>query len=273
MFFFTRVCTIYICAALGGFIAALADIVQKEEASAVSKLTSLTARHLGLLMAPYWVLIVLVILAVALCFVFQPSDRKQSFVVGMGIIAAVMTVTPYKQPPTGAPLPPAQTPVSSAAGSPKILWLVGQGIPNDRTWAENPDVFTVEIRNSAHAVVEVGLSVFNPVQGQDYYQKSAVQMGQAASLNFDLQNLPEGETLYYSFDIDGVRLPPQPFIKGFRGVAVSALVTDTGVSMASHANAQVTRYPRHSLPGSVGPQGILEESNSIIRKLQMPFGW
>src|SRR4051812_25125326 len=61
-----------------------------------------------LVMRPYVILLVLVLLATALCFVFQPGDRKQSFAVGVGIIAAIMTVTPYRQPPTGIAAPPRQ---------------------------------------------------------------------------------------------------------------------------------------------------------------------
>jgi hypothetical protein len=64
--------SIYVCAAIGGFLAAIADLVQKEDASAVVKMTKVTARHMEVLMQPYWILMVLVLLAAALCFVFQP---------------------------------------------------------------------------------------------------------------------------------------------------------------------------------------------------------
>ena len=59
--------TIYACAAIGGTIAAIADLVQKEKASAVLKMTTVSARHLDLAVPPLYIFLVVVSSWVCCC--------------------------------------------------------------------------------------------------------------------------------------------------------------------------------------------------------------
>jgi hypothetical protein len=191
-----RTATVYICAAIGGFVAAIADMVQKEDASAIAKMTSVSARHMAVTMQPHWILLLLVILATALCFVFQPTERKQSFGVGVGIIAAIMTVTPYKQPPTGAPLIE-----KIDRGHLGALLHYAQ--------ANVADVFEVQAANLGQSAAVVGVSVFLKSSSQELYQKNVLEPGSAGQFRFDLKDSSASDRIGYLVDVNGIRLQPR----------------------------------------------------------------
>lgn len=265
-----RATIIYICAALGGLVAAIADVVQKEEASAVVKLTSMSARHLGLVMQPLYVLACLVCLAVALCMVFQPADRRQSFGVGMAIIAVIMTVTPYKQPLTGLPgSGPAGVNSSKLNGMVEIAsneekpalggYLSGGGI------GFPSPIFVMEVTNTSQVPAVVGVSVFLPTTGTEFYQKNIANPGQTIQVPFSLEGLLPGNQFNYRVDVNGRSLTAQSG-EVQHGVTEAELqVGDEGIldgGITGSGNPTNTMFP-----------SSIESPTSIFEQIRKPFAW
>ncbi len=89
-----------IAAAVGGVIAVLADLVQKEEASAIVQLTTVVNQfNEGFAVPVGGMGLLLVVLAVGMNFVLQPRNRLAGFYTGASIITVVMTGVPYDRPP------------------------------------------------------------------------------------------------------------------------------------------------------------------------------
>ncbi len=89
-----------LCAVFGGLLAALADLVQKEHASAVLKISSVVNTYLGLPL-PRWGALLFVVIAAGLVSLIYGADTMQkSFVRGLGVLSVVMTAVPYSTPPT-----------------------------------------------------------------------------------------------------------------------------------------------------------------------------
>ena len=87
-------------AAVGGMIAVLADLVQKEQASAIVQLTTAVNQFSEGFAIPVGGMgLLLVVLAVGMSFVMQPSNRFAAFYTGASIITVVMTGIPYDRPP------------------------------------------------------------------------------------------------------------------------------------------------------------------------------
>lgn len=100
--------------AFGGVLAILADLIQKEQASAVMKVDEALRTTLMLSIPPLIVALLLVGFAVGLCFVFSVDSSKNAFYRGASILTVLMTLVPYKVPlsiPTTPeqPQPPAQS--------------------------------------------------------------------------------------------------------------------------------------------------------------------
>jgi hypothetical protein len=181
--------TIYLCAAIGGTIAALADLVQKEQASAVLKITTISARHLNLALQPLYVFLLVVVLGVLLCFVFQPRNRKAGFAVGAGVIASIMTVTPYQPLQTGQPtdtqdetmLLPGKRGIQLAASDVGMLQLAA-------VWT---DVAVVSVRNDLAVTVEVKVSFYDRNSKRAFQQAQSIATGAVRDFKFSA-NAREG---------------------------------------------------------------------------------
>lgn len=103
-------------AATGGLLAALSDLAQKQDASAVEHLQSALTGVLGLRTYPAVVVLALIVLAVALSFIFSAESNKKAFYIGASILAIMMTAVPYNAPPSLSATPTAKStaePVSS----------------------------------------------------------------------------------------------------------------------------------------------------------------
>lgn len=103
--------------AVGGIVAALADAVQKGEgASAIGKIEKTIETGLleGNNIPQYSVVFLLVGLAVALCFIFEPETKMKAFFVGAGILSIIMTFVPYELPPPFRTNPSNETGVESS---------------------------------------------------------------------------------------------------------------------------------------------------------------
>lgn len=83
---------------VGGTIAALADVVQKQEASAVAKIEAVIETHLleGTSIPQCTVVLFLVLLAVALVFIFEAKTKIKAFLIGASILSLIMTFVPYE---------------------------------------------------------------------------------------------------------------------------------------------------------------------------------
>jgi hypothetical protein len=140
-----------------------------------------------------------VLLAAALCFVFQPTDRKQSFVVGLGIIAAVMTVTPYKQPVTGAP---AKSDIAwDTHGG--LLWQAG-GAPIQLAEA---GVIAIRVVNTTSDENLVTVAMTNRRTGQDFRQRNNVRP--FGTIQFQFEGGNDGDLFYFSVEYNGLRTEAQ----------------------------------------------------------------
>src|SRR5215831_17783775 len=93
-------CYIGAAGAFGSILATLADIIQKEQASAVTKLAEALQTTLRISVSPLHVLLLLVVLAIGLCFVFAVETTKSAFYRGASVLALLMTIVPYKIPPS-----------------------------------------------------------------------------------------------------------------------------------------------------------------------------
>ena len=191
---------LFICAAIGGLCAAIADVVQKDDASAVSKITSVAARNLDLLVKPLWVLLGLVALAMLLCFVFQPRGRRSAFGIGAGVIATIMTVTPYQQPLTGLPPDGGEDSAGMARGL-RVAALEGAIALPVATAAYKTYRFTVA--NRASRRVRVAVAVYDRGSGQEYRQTQVIGAGGSAIFPFALRGLRPGGRIYYTIEADG----------------------------------------------------------------------
>ena len=109
-----RVC-LGMSAATGGVVAVLSDIVQKHEASATEQVRETLGQILGTHTPYLWVAALLLIaLAVILSFIFGSDSNKSAFTTGLGILAFVVTVTPYKAVPNLDTTPAAGTPTTAS---------------------------------------------------------------------------------------------------------------------------------------------------------------
>lgn len=107
-----RVC-LGMSAATGGVVAVLSDIVQKHEASATEEVRDTLGQILGTHPPYLWVAaLLLVALAVIVSFIFGSDSNKSAFTTGLGILAFVVTVTPYKAVPNLDTTPAAGTPTT-----------------------------------------------------------------------------------------------------------------------------------------------------------------
>lgn len=180
----TAMLTIYACAAIGGTIAAIADLVQKEKASAVLKMTTISARHLDLAVPPLYVFLVVVFLGVLLCFVFQPGNRRAGFAVGAGVIASIMTVTPYQPLQTGQPSDSDET-TWHLQGQP--LQLASSDLSTLHLAANLTDIAVIPVTNDLAIPVEVKVSFFDRTSRRAYEQVQAIAPGMTRTFEFAAQ--------------------------------------------------------------------------------------
>lgn len=173
--------TIYVCAAIGGMMAAIADIVQKEQASAVMKLTTVSARHLELPIPPLYIFAIVVFLAVLLCFVFQPGSRRAGFAVGAGVIASIMTVTPYRPLQTGQP---AESDAVTYLAPGSDIQLATSDMGNLVLAMSLTDVAVFPVKNDLAVPVEVKMSFFDRNGQKTFAQVRPIAPGQTTNFEF-----------------------------------------------------------------------------------------
>jgi len=265
--------TIYLCAAIGGTIAALADLVQKEQASAVLKITTISARHLNLALQPLYVFLLVVVLGVLLCFVFQPRNRKAGFAVGAGVIASIMTVTPYQPLQTGQPsdpedstwLIPGQRGIQLAASEIGTLQLAA-------VWS---DVVVVSVRNDLAVTVEVKVSFYDRNSKRAYQQVQTIANGAVRDYKFSAKAQDgriEGE---YFLELAGER---SSYLTASGDAPFRSPDLTLTRAFPSFAESQVDRGALNSYLQAAGPtprpatdaelREIYNKSSGIFQQLQ-----
>ncbi len=91
---------IYLAAAafVGGLVAILADLIQKDVASATLKMANTFDENLGIPYATPVAICLVLLIAIALCFIFEVQTTKRAFYTGASVLAILMTVVPYNLP-------------------------------------------------------------------------------------------------------------------------------------------------------------------------------
>ena len=92
---------IFFSGVVGGIVAVLADIMMKENASAIRKIHEAAINVLELSwFKPYMAAFIIIGLAVAMCLIFleEMDTAPKAFYLGASILAIIMTLTPYKSP-------------------------------------------------------------------------------------------------------------------------------------------------------------------------------
>jgi hypothetical protein len=88
---------------LGVVIAVIADAVQKHDAAAVNVIGEGVHDVFGPAVPNWFVVLLLMAIGIALCFVMEPKSNKQALLVGAGVISFCMTVIPFNPPPGLSP--------------------------------------------------------------------------------------------------------------------------------------------------------------------------
>ena len=181
--------TIYcgLSAATGGLLAVLSDITQKQDASAVEQLKSALRGILGVQTYGWAVALVLILLAVALSFIFSADSNKKAFYLGASILAIMVTAVPYDAKPNLDTIPN-----PSAAGAANDLgWWDRLLIPSPVLAQNAPpstqsSPVTVQIETADKKLVSLAIfTLIDPSNGQ--VKRSRVQ---GSSLRFYVQNRP-----------------------------------------------------------------------------------
>jgi hypothetical protein len=85
--------------AVGGILAILADLIQKDEASSVLRIAYGMQLLTKFAIPSYFAAITVLFLGVALCFIFEAKSPRKACYIGASILSIIMTAVPYKSPP------------------------------------------------------------------------------------------------------------------------------------------------------------------------------
>ena len=96
----SRIAVLLLCGVFGGFIAAFADLMQKEHASAVLKIANTANTYLDVAMPKWVAFLFIAVVAGFVSLIFGADDVKKSFTTGLSALSIVMTAVPYTSPPT-----------------------------------------------------------------------------------------------------------------------------------------------------------------------------
>jgi hypothetical protein len=122
--------------AVGASAAVLADLTQKNEASALLKIGDVVG-------ATWLAALVVVVLAVAVCFIFECPTPRRAFYTGASVLTILMATVPYKIPPSIN-----TNPDKVATAAPRQTgWLLGPSMAyaQARTAAASPVALRVNL--------------------------------------------------------------------------------------------------------------------------------
>jgi hypothetical protein len=122
--------------AVGASAAVLADLTQKNEASALLKI--------GEVVGTTWLAVLIVVaLAVAVCFIFECATPRRAFYTGASVLTILMATVPYKVPP-------------SINTNPDKVAVVA---PQQTSWLLGPSVAYAQTRTAAVAPVTLRVNL------------------------------------------------------------------------------------------------------------------
>src|SRR5437667_3509539 len=84
---------------VGAIVAVLADLMQKDVASAILRMGEVLGDTLHTPSPSVVAMVVVIALAVAVCFIFECDTTTKAFYTGASILTIVMMAVPYKAPP------------------------------------------------------------------------------------------------------------------------------------------------------------------------------
>jgi hypothetical protein len=144
----------------GGVVAVLGDLIQKQDASAALIFASTLNRIFQLGIATWAWALVLVILAVLLCLVFEPDTKPRAFYVGASILTLLMTAVPFKMP-EAAPKPSAVNIGAALQNSPFKLaeYVAADERPGQRSTSPTAKVH-IQIRLPKEARASVPFPIY-----------------------------------------------------------------------------------------------------------------
>jgi len=195
-------------AATGGLIAVLSDIMQKHEASAVEQLQITLGTIFGGQTYLWVAALLLIALAVALSFIFGADNNKAAFTTGAGILAFMVTLTPYK------PLPNLDTaPAPNETTINHVGWWDRLVIPS-RVFAQAPTPsspatpYTVHLEASDGKPITAAIFTLVDARSGQAIRRSRVQGG-------DLRFYVSNQSYLLRVQVDGyqiaeARLDPPP---------------------------------------------------------------
>lgn len=146
---------------IGALIAVLADLTQNSEASALRIIRDRLDQYLALSATTEWalptvpamVMLLLVFLGVALCFVFEVRNKRAGLYVGASIISLIATLVPYQPAnPVGVTVPGGSALASASGASEGAFLRIAQPAVNHVELQIRaprlPNDATVELRNA-----------------------------------------------------------------------------------------------------------------------------
>ena len=159
--------------AVGALLGVLADIIQKEEASAVMKITDVGTRLLELSAPPAAFAGFLILVGVALAFIFGADTNKKSFYIGASIVTIMMTLVPFKLPAEGsANLEKRTVQVAQSSGWPVLVGLEGEILPpNCREGIGRLDIFLHSVDGKPLKTVFVKVAQYYSEDDQRIFRK------------------------------------------------------------------------------------------------------
>lgn len=92
-------CAVVVSALFGGIVSVLADLIQKNEASAILLISRTFTDILQVRDANIPAIILVLLLGVAVAFIFRAETGRSAFYLGASVLAFVITLTPYKLTP------------------------------------------------------------------------------------------------------------------------------------------------------------------------------
>ncbi len=211
-------------AGTGGLLAIMSDIAQKQDASAVEHLQSALGGVLGVRTYPAVVAIVLIILSIALSFIFSAQSNKNAFYVGASILAIMMTAVPYSPPPSLSTSPTAnRTDAGQRVGLLDRLMIPPQ--VHAQSGSSNPRSYPVEVHLQTDDKKPVTSAIFSLIDADSgqVLGRSRVQSG---DFTFYAQNRPSTLRVL----VDGYAIAERPLNTSVRTLTIQ--LTSSNVPLA-----------------------------------------
>lgn len=212
-------------AATGGLLAVLSDIAQKQDASAVEHLQSALTGVLGLRTYPAVVVVALIVLAVALSFIFSAESNKKAFYIGASILAIMMTAVPYNAPPSLSTTPTAK----STAAPVSFRWWNRLMIPGQvyaQSAPANNKSYSVDVHlqtDNGKAVNSATFTVIDANSGE-VLGRSKVQSG---DFTFYAPNRP----CTLRVQVDGYAIVERPLSSASRAMTIPLAASGVPVAI------------------------------------------